>query len=167
MAEEQKCPKCGAELPANAPEGLCPRCLIKLGVQTGEQVSGVDSEMPSDVPTSPPADGGPDRFVPPEPAEMLARQVPVPVIGCGAGPGCDGFVVVTHDMLGLTGRKTPKFVTQYSDLHAPMLEAFRGYVSDCRGGSYPADEHNYPMSPEEVATLTEWARARPAAGGAE
>ena len=70
MAEEQKCPKCGAELPANAPEGLCPRCLIKLGVQTGEQVSGVDSEMPSDVPTSPPADGGPDRFVPPEPAEL-------------------------------------------------------------------------------------------------
>ena len=72
MAEEQNCPKCGAELPANAPEGLCPRCLIKLGVQTGEQVSGVDSEMPSDVPTSATP---PDRFVPPEPAE-LAKQFP-------------------------------------------------------------------------------------------
>jgi predicted Ser/Thr protein kinase len=76
MAEEQKCPKCGAELPANAPEGLCPRCLIKLGVQTGEQASGADSRMPSEAATSPPPHGGPpDRFVPPEPAE-LAKQFP-------------------------------------------------------------------------------------------
>jgi tRNA A-37 threonylcarbamoyl transferase component Bud32 len=72
MAEEQKCPKCGAELPANAPEGLCPQCLMKLGAQTGEQVSGVDSEMPSDVPTSA---APPDRFIAPEPAE-LAEQFP-------------------------------------------------------------------------------------------
>ena len=71
-AEEQKCPKCGAELPANAPEGLCPKCLIKLGLQTGEQVSGVDSELPSDVPTNATP---PDRFVPPEPTE-LAEQFP-------------------------------------------------------------------------------------------
>jgi len=98
--------------------------------------------------------------VPPEPAEMLTQKVPVPVIGCGAGPGCDGFVVVTHDMLTLTGRKTPKFVKQYADLHAPMLEAFKAYVADCRGGAYPAPEHGYPIRPDELAALNEWARQK-------
>jgi 3-methyl-2-oxobutanoate hydroxymethyltransferase len=98
--------------------------------------------------------------VPPEPARMLAERVPLPVIGCGAGPGCDGFVVVTHDMLGLTGRKTPKFVKAYADLHGPMLEAFQAYVEDCRSGSYPAPEHGYPMADEELAALTKWSEGK-------
>ncbi len=95
--------------------------------------------------------------VPPEPAEMVARRVPVPVIGCGAGAGCDGFVVVTHDMLGLTSGRTPKFVRKYADLRTPMQQAFEQYVNECREGAYPAPEHNYPMSEEELASLRAWA----------
>jgi len=94
--------------------------------------------------------------VPPEPAEMVARRVPVPVIGCGAGPGCDGFVVVTHDMIGLTGR-VPKFVKKYADLREPMRAAFAAFVGECKSGAYPAPEHNYPMSAEELAALKDWA----------
>ena len=72
MAEERSCPKCGAELPANAPEGLCPRCLMKCAQQETEQAGNAESEAVSDVPTS---TTPPGRFVPPEPAE-LAQQFP-------------------------------------------------------------------------------------------
>ncbi len=95
--------------------------------------------------------------VPPEPAQMVTERVDVPVIGCGAGPGCDGFVVVTHDMIGLTAGRVPKFVKKYADLHAPMQQAFEYYVADCRSGAYPAPEHGYAMSAEELAALKEWA----------
>ena len=95
--------------------------------------------------------------VPPEPAEILTKRVDVPVIGCGAGPGCDGFVVVTHDMIGLTEGKTPKFVKKYADLATPMQKAFEQYVEECRNGTYPAPEHGYPMSEQELAILKQWA----------
>lgn len=72
MADEQSCPNCGAELPANAPEGLCPRCLIELGRQTGEQASNGESEVASGAS---PGAIPPSRFVPPEPAEV-AKQFP-------------------------------------------------------------------------------------------
>ena len=72
MAEERSCPKCGAVLPANAPEGLCPRCLMKRAQQKTEQASEAESEAASDVPASATPPG---RFAPPEPAE-LAKQFP-------------------------------------------------------------------------------------------
>ncbi len=96
--------------------------------------------------------------VPPELAEMVAQRVPVPVIGCGAGPGCDGFVVVTPDMIGMTEGRMPKFVKKYTDLRTPMQQAFETFVAECGDGTYPADEHNYPMSEDEVAALRQWAK---------
>ncbi len=73
MAEENQCPQCGAELPADAPQGLCPQCLMKLGLPTGAEADKADASKPtSDVPTSTTPPGG---FVPPEPAE-LAKQFP-------------------------------------------------------------------------------------------
>ncbi|MDY7009987.1 MAG: 3-methyl-2-oxobutanoate hydroxymethyltransferase [Planctomycetota bacterium] len=94
--------------------------------------------------------------VPPEPAEMVAKRVSVPVIGCGAGAGCDGFVVVTHDMIGLTEGRVPKFVKKYADLRSPMQQAFETYVAECRNGTYPAPEHGYAMSDEELTALKAW-----------
>ncbi len=73
MAEENHCPQCGAELLADAPQGMCPKCLMKLGLPTGAEADKAGASKPtSDVPTSatPPA-----GFVPPEPAE-LAKQFP-------------------------------------------------------------------------------------------
>ncbi len=72
MAEQRNCPKCGTELPANAPRGLCPKCLMKAGMQVGSEVKqGGSSEISHGVPTSATPPGG---FVPPEPEEP--RQSP-------------------------------------------------------------------------------------------
>jgi 3-methyl-2-oxobutanoate hydroxymethyltransferase len=96
--------------------------------------------------------------VPPEVSAIITRNSPVPVIGCGAGKDCDGYVVVTHDMLGLTFRKTPKFVRKYADLAAPMRSAFQQYVDEVHGQKYPGPEHDYPMSEEAKTALADWAK---------
>ena len=96
--------------------------------------------------------------VPPEPARMLTERVSVPVIGCGAGAGCDGHVIVTHDMIGLVPGRVPKFVKKYTDLATPMQKAFETYVAECRDGTYPAPEHGYAMSDEELEALRQWAK---------
>ena len=80
--------------------------------------------------------------VPPDVSAAVVEAVSVPVIGCGAGPACHGYVFVAQDALGLTPRK-PKFVPVLGDLATPMLEAFRAYVRMVQGGKYPAAEHNY------------------------
>jgi len=73
MTEENHCPQCGAELPADAPQGQCPQCLMKLGLPTGVEVDKLaDSELNSDVPTGATSPGG---FIPPEPS-ILAAQFP-------------------------------------------------------------------------------------------
>jgi len=73
MAEENRCPQCGAELSADAPQGLCPKCLMKLGLPTGAEADKAGASKPtSDVPTNAPPPAG---FVPPEPEE-LAKQFP-------------------------------------------------------------------------------------------
>ena len=82
--------------------------------------------------------------VPPDVSATVVREVAVPVIGCGAGPACHGFVFVAQDALGLSPRK-PKFVPALGDLATPMLEAFRTYIRLVDRGEYPAAEHNYEM----------------------
>jgi 3-methyl-2-oxobutanoate hydroxymethyltransferase len=82
--------------------------------------------------------------VPPDVSATVVREVAVPVIGCGAGPACHGFVFVAQDALGLLPRK-PKFVPALGDLATPMLEAFRTYIRLVDRGEYPAAEHNYEM----------------------
>jgi hypothetical protein len=70
-AKERNCPKCGAELPTNAPEGLCPQCLMKAGMQVGSEVKkGGSSDISRGVPTSATPPGG---FVPPEPKELAEK----------------------------------------------------------------------------------------------
>ncbi|HEX4052918.1 MAG TPA: 3-methyl-2-oxobutanoate hydroxymethyltransferase [Tepidisphaeraceae bacterium] len=86
--------------------------------------------------------------VPPEVSSAVVETVGVPVIGCGAGPACHGYVFVTHDALGLTPHR-PKFVPSLDDLATPMIEAFRTYVQLVGSGKYPATEHNYEKLPEK------------------
>jgi 3-methyl-2-oxobutanoate hydroxymethyltransferase len=80
--------------------------------------------------------------VPPEVSASVVEAVAAPVIGCGAGKACHGYVFVTHDALGLTPHK-PRFVPSLGDLATPMIEAFQGYVRLVNSGKYPAAEHNY------------------------
>ena len=82
-------------------------------------------------------------------AELITRRVSVPTIGIGAGAGCDGQVLVTHDLLGLFERFTPRFVKRYATLADTMRSAFRAYCDEVRAGTFPADEHTYTI-PDEV-----------------
>jgi 3-methyl-2-oxobutanoate hydroxymethyltransferase len=81
--------------------------------------------------------------VPPDASAAVLAAVDVPVIGCGAGPACDGHVVVTHDLLGLSDVRPPRFVPVHAQLREPMLAAMQQWVADIVAGTYPGDEHTY------------------------
>ncbi|HEY3311557.1 MAG TPA: 3-methyl-2-oxobutanoate hydroxymethyltransferase [Anaerolineales bacterium] len=87
--------------------------------------------------------------VPSQLAEYISRQVSIPTIGIGAGGGCDGQVLVSHDILGLFDRFTPKFVKKYADLHTEMQKAFKAYISDVQSQKFPASEHGVLMNEAE------------------
>jgi 3-methyl-2-oxobutanoate hydroxymethyltransferase len=76
-------------------------------------------------------------------AAQVTSRLQVPTIGIGAGPDCDGQVLVVHDMLGLSARRVPKFVRQYASLGDIVKEAVRAYQADVKDGSFPAPEHCY------------------------
>jgi len=92
--------------------------------------------------------------VPARLAEFISKQISIPTIGIGAGAGCDGQVLVTHDLLGLFERFTPKFVKQYAKLHETMNAAFTEYMDDVKSKQFPAAEHTVEMSAEEWAEFT-------------
>jgi 3-methyl-2-oxobutanoate hydroxymethyltransferase len=92
--------------------------------------------------------------VPPEVANAVVEQSSVPIIGCGAGPGCHACVIVTHDGLGLTPYQ-PRFVPSLAELAEPLRKSFADYVDRVVGGKYPAIEHDYVMPPEEKAKFVE------------
>lgn len=87
--------------------------------------------------------------VPARLAEVISKQISIPTIGIGAGAGCDGQVLVTHDLLGLFERFTPKFVKKYANLHEAMQKAFADYIDDVETKRFPAVEHTVEMSDEE------------------
>jgi 3-methyl-2-oxobutanoate hydroxymethyltransferase len=92
----------------------------------------------------------PDRV-----AELISQRLSIPTIGIGAGAGCDGQVLVTHDLLGLFDRFTPKFVKKYADIHAEMRRAFAEYLTDVTTHQFPAPEHSHAMDDEEFRALLE------------
>jgi 3-methyl-2-oxobutanoate hydroxymethyltransferase len=76
-------------------------------------------------------------------AERITRSLTIPTIGIGAGPGCDGQVLVLHDMLGLNEAFNPKFLKRYAQLAEAVRGAVRTYADDVRAGRYPAREHSF------------------------
>ena len=84
----------------------------------------------------------------------VLEAVQVPVIGCGAGPACDGHVVVTHDLVGLTLGKAPKFVPRLADAGREITRGMRRFVESIADGSYPAPEHVYSSVTEPVRTTS-------------
>ncbi len=87
--------------------------------------------------------------VPARLAEYVSKRLSVPSIGIGAGAGCDGQVLVTHDMLGLFDRFTPKFVKKYANLHNEMQRAIGAYIDDVETRRFPAPEHTVAMPDAE------------------
>lgn len=76
-------------------------------------------------------------------AAEITSSLDIPTIGIGAGPHCDGQVLVCHDMLGLFEKFKPKFVKRYAELAAEMERAFRRYIEEVKKGIFPDEEHSY------------------------
>ncbi|EHJ46518.1 3-methyl-2-oxobutanoate hydroxymethyltransferase [Solidesulfovibrio carbinoliphilus subsp. oakridgensis] len=86
-------------------------------------------------------------------AARVTRALPVPTIGIGAGPDCDGQVLVFHDVLGLYDRLRPRFVKQYAELGQQAVEALTQYADAVRNLDFPGPEHTFPMDPEALAAF--------------
>jgi 3-methyl-2-oxobutanoate hydroxymethyltransferase len=91
--------------------------------------------------------------VPAEVAQLISQRLSIPIIGIGAGIGCDGQVLVTHDLLGFFDRFTPSFVKKYADLFSEMESAFRKYITDVKERKFPAPEHANAMDPQALRDL--------------
>src|SRR5204863_504276 len=76
-------------------------------------------------------------------ASQVTKSLTIPTIGIGAGPACDGQVLVLHDMLGLNDRFSAKFVKRYAALSAEVREAVQLYAAEVREGRYPGPEHSF------------------------
>ncbi len=91
--------------------------------------------------------------IPAKLAELISNKLSIPTIGIGAGVGCDGQVLVAHDILGLFDRFTPSFVKKYADFHSKMQRAFSEYMADVQSRSFPATEHSVEMDDKEWQAL--------------
>jgi 3-methyl-2-oxobutanoate hydroxymethyltransferase len=94
--------------------------------------------------------------VPAPVAARVTEALQVPTIGIGAGPDCDGQVLVWHDLLGLYDGKAPRFVKRYADLAGEARRALEAYVEDVREGRFPEEQHTYTIPDEELAAFEAW-----------
>jgi len=86
-------------------------------------------------------------------ASLISSRLEIPTIGIGAGPGCDGQVLVAHDLLGLFERFTPRFVKKYADLHFEIKRAISDYIDDVETHRFPLEEHTIEMNETEWDTF--------------
>lgn len=88
--------------------------------------------------------------IPPEVGAHIARTLTIPALSIGAGPDCDGQLLIVSDMIGQFQAFTPKFVKRYCNVAEIVTEAMKAYVADVRAKRFPAEEHGYPMLPGEL-----------------
>lgn len=146
-----------AEIPVMGHLGLTPQSVNAMG---GYRVQGkkvhAAYEMISDAQALADAgvfaivlEGVPDRV-----AQIVTAEVPVPTIGIGAGAGCDGQVLVLHDILGLGGGEyLPKFVRPYASLADDAVDALKRFFADVESGAFPSSDETYHMPDESFEIL--------------
>jgi len=100
--------------------------------------------------------------IPPEVSGYIRDLLSIPVLSIGAGPYCDGQLLIVSDMLGVFEAFTPKFVKRYAEIAKISTEALTAYVQDVRSKAFPEPRHIYPMIPEELAKFKEWVAAEKA-----
>jgi len=88
-----------------------------------------------------------------EVAEIITKRCEAPVIGCGSGPGCDGQILISPDILGLTQGPGPKFAKRFGNLAKATIEAVRNYTEDVQAGRFPDSDHSYHMRAGELERL--------------
>jgi len=86
-------------------------------------------------------------------AERITQAISIPTIGIGAGPGCDGQVLVIHDLVGLYDRFTPKFVKQFAAINEPIAAALTQYKAEVESRAFPTEAHSFTMKSEELDKL--------------
>ncbi|HEX2048955.1 MAG TPA: 3-methyl-2-oxobutanoate hydroxymethyltransferase [Acidimicrobiales bacterium] len=142
-----------AQIPVMGHLGLTPQSVHALG---GYRVQGQQAEAAAALVDDARALADAGCFaivlecVPREVARLVTDTVPVPTIGIGAGPDCDGQVLVLHDLLGLEDRIVPKFVRRYGTVKADAVAAVAAYAGDVRARAFPSDAESYHL-PDEVA----------------
>jgi 3-methyl-2-oxobutanoate hydroxymethyltransferase len=105
--------------------------------------------------------------VPAQVAARITQSLTVPTIGIGSGRGCDGQVLVFHDLLGLYDGKAPRFVKRYADLAAETRSALERYAADVRSGAFPGEEHTYSIPEDEFAAFEQALSGSRAESGTE
>ncbi len=137
-----------AGIPVMGHIGLTPQTATSLG---GFKVQGRDAESAQRLLTSAQDLATAGAFsvvlecVPAQLAERISREIAIPTIGIGAGPGCDGQVLVSHDILGLFEKYVPSFVKTYANLAPQIKTALAAYRDEVKSGVYPADEHSFNL----------------------
>ncbi len=145
-----------AEIPVMGHLGLTPQSVHAMG---GYRVQGKATEAARELirDAHALADAGVFAMVlegvPTLVAEIISKEVSVPTIGIGAGPHCDGQVLVFHDVLGLHDGHLPKFVRQYEHLQQRATDAIADFFADIEKGTFPADEESYSMSEDAASAL--------------
>lgn len=81
--------------------------------------------------------------IPQDLASKITQSLSIPTIGIGAGISCDGQVLVTHDLLGFTGRKPPKFVKQYANLYETIIKSIKSFKEEVQSGAFPSEDYTY------------------------
>ncbi|MGI8711389.1 MAG: 3-methyl-2-oxobutanoate hydroxymethyltransferase [Acidimicrobiales bacterium] len=145
-----------AEIPVMGHLGLTPQSMHAMG---GFKVQAKDTDAARTLVTDAKALAHAGCFaivvegVPAEVAAMVTEEVDVPTIGIGAGPDCDGQVLVYHDLLGIEDRIAPKFVRRYAEVKATSVAAVAAYAADVRSGAFPAPAESYHLSAGVAETL--------------
>jgi 3-methyl-2-oxobutanoate hydroxymethyltransferase len=91
--------------------------------------------------------------VPSRVAARITAALEIPTIGIGAGPGCDGQVLVWHDLLGLYAGRTPRFVKRYAEVADEIRGALETYVAEVRDRTFPEEQHEYSIADDELAAF--------------
>ena len=132
----------GADIPVMGHIGLTPQSVHRLG---GFRVQRDAAKLLDDALAIEQAGAFAlvVECVPADLAEQIRVSVKIPTIGIGAGAGCDGQVLVTHDMLGLFTDLRPRFVKQYADVGASIVDAVEHYCREVRDGQFPGPEHSF------------------------
>jgi 3-methyl-2-oxobutanoate hydroxymethyltransferase len=140
-----------AEIPVMGHVGLTPQSLNALG---GFRVQGKTAEAAERLIRDAHAVEAAGAFsivlesMPRELATQITRELRIPTIGIGAGPDCDGQILVLHDMIGLGSGHTPKFARRYANVGEVISRAVSEYAADVRSGHFPSDEESYHFSSE-------------------
>lgn len=145
-----------AGIPVVAHIGLTPQTAGKLG---GFRVQGKDLDSARKLLDSALALEEAGAFavvmecIPDKLGGVISRSLKIPTIGIGAGPECDGQVLVTNDLLGLFEKFLPKFVKQYVQLFPMIKEAIEAYKQEVEAGKFPGPEHSFVMEAKDLAKL--------------